>query len=603
MKIKITYTSFLFAICLTETLFFTSCYDFESEPLNVNSEKRVLNPGDSTENSSVKQLFYACYLHLPSLHNRIGNSYLDAATDDALPTSETTSLDYWRKGLISAGNIPDAGAWDDGYKGIRKVNLFLSKVDIFPPSSQVPANKILEMKAEARLLRAYYYFEMLKRWGGVPILYDRVLSASDNLNIPRNTIVEVANYITNEISPDVDGSCYNDLHPAQSTVDDLDPDNMGNMIGHVNQGVALGLLSRLHLYLASDLYVTESDDSGERLAKWQKAAYYAKKLIDLGVYDIFDNQSFPAKQFIFLNGDDFPNKEIIMVKVSGSATTSVETSNSPIGFSFQSNDGTLVTTSGATSPSQNLVDAFLTADGKSIYKNYDPNQGLDFEAGYDTQTPYANRDPRLNRFIFCNGSRWLNQIVETYDGGRHRGALQGTTYTRTGYYLKKFSAPNEAQNIFETSFHHYQIIRYAEILLNYAEAVNESDPSNHTEIEKGLLALRKRGGIKPGADDRYGLPIAYSQELMRQIIRNERRIELCFEEHRFWDIRRWKIAEDVLNKPIKGVRITKEGTALTYTYENVATSTFNADMMYWYPIPREELYGNKALKQNPNWSY
>ena len=585
-------------------MFLSSCYDFESEPLNINSEERVLNPGDSTENSSVKQLFYACYLYLPYLHDRFASSsYLDAATDDALPTLSTSNdLDDWRNGLISAGNIPDAGAWSNGYWGIRKVNLFLSKVDIFPPSSQVPANKIKEMKAEARLLRAYYYFEMLKRWGGVPLLGDRILTADDDLNIPRNTIAEIADYITTEISPEVETSCYRDLHAAQSIANDNDPEgkNPGNMIGHVNQGVALALLSRLHLYLASDLYAESASD---RTALWQTAAKWAKQLIDLNVYELYQRPNNLVDFQFAMDSKDFPNKEMIMLNIAGSANTNIEILNSPIGYSYQSSGGGLVTTDGRTSPSQNLVDAFLTADGKSIYKNYDPEQGYDPQSGYNEQDPYSNRDPRLNSFIFCNGSRWLNKRVETFDGGAHRNTSQGAT-TRTGYYLKKFLGSNENTNLFTAYYHHYQIFRYAEILLNYAEALNESDPSKKAEIESGLIALRKRAGIAPGSDNRYGLPATYTQELMRQIIRNERRIELCFEEHRFWDVRRWKIAEDVLNKPLRGVRITRQSDgSYTYVYGNVATASFKAPMMYWYPIQRYEMWGNKALEQNPGWSY
>jgi hypothetical protein len=577
-------------------MFFASCDTFESEPLEWNSEDRVLNPGDSTDNSAVKQLFYACYLNLPSLHNRLGNSYLDAATDDGLPTATNTVLDYFRNNLVSAGNLPDVSAWQSGYQGIRYVNLFLSKVDIFPPSAQVPAAYIKQMKAEARLLRAFYYFEMLKRWGGVPMLGDRVLSASDDLNIPRASIQEVADYITNEISPEAEGSCYGDLHPAQSVANDEDPANQGNMTGHVNQGVALGLLSRLHLYLASDLYNENRDR-----AKWQTAAGWAKRLIDLDVYALYENAANPSVQFA-MNPAEFPNKEMIMIHLSASPTVSIEQSNAPTGFSYTTASG-LVNSSGSTSPSQNLVDAFLTIDGKSIYTDYDPEQG--YAAGYNEQAPYANRDPRLSRFIFLNGSRWLNKAVETFDGGANRGAQQGVNYTRTGYYLRKFLGNNDNVTNYTAYYHHYQMIRYAEILLNYAEAVNECDPANDAEIVSGLIALRKRAGITAGNDGRYGLPAfgTYDQALMRKIIRNERRIELCFEEHRFWDIRRWKIAEDVMNKPVKGIRITKNGTdAFSYSYENAASSSF-LPHMYWYPIPRAELWGNNALVQNPGWSY
>jgi hypothetical protein len=588
---------FLSVLFCLQMMLIVSCDTFEAEPLQWNSEERVLDPADSTDNSSIKQLFYACYLNLPSLHNRIGGSYLDAATDDALPTSIESTLEYFRDNRLTAGNYPDAGVWDENYKGIRRVNLFLSKVGLFPPSSQLPASYILQMKAEARLLRAFYYFEMLKRWGGVPLLGDRVLTSEDNWNIPRNSIQEVADYITDEISPDVESSCFNDLHKAQSIADEKDPDNQGNMIGHVNQGTALGLLSRLHLYLASDLYA-ENDDAETRKTKWQTAADYSKRLIDLGVYGLFSETTADSVFLQFaMNANRFPNKEMIMIAMTASSNSSLEVTNAPAG-AFYTSGSSIVVSNGRTSPSQNLIDAFLTKDGKFI---------TDAGSGYNGQQPYTNRDPRLDRFIFRNGSRWLKKDVETFDGGVNR-PTEGLNYTRTGYYLKKFLGNNEEKDMYGSYFHHFQIIRYTEILLNYVEALNElGDASKFNDIvseQYGLKALRKRAGITAGADNNYGLPTAYDQDLLRRIIRNERRIELCFEEHRFYDIRRWKIAEDVMNQPVRGVRITKDEDTqqLSFSYEDAAASVF-APHMYWSPIPRAKMNANPALEQNPGWSY
>jgi hypothetical protein len=442
----------------------------------------------------------------------------------------------------------------------------------------------------------------MKRWGGVPMVGDKALNADDDLDIPKSTIDEVAAYIIKEISPDIATSCYSDLHPAQST-GAYDPTE----IGHVNQGVALALLSRLKLYMASPLYNPDGND----IDKWAAAAAVAKKLIDLRVYALYEGTASTMFKLFAMNNDDFPNTEMIMLKQMG-ANSSIEQTNSPCGYSYGTSSGGLgnVESQGRTSPSQNLVDAFLTADGKSIYKNYNPAEGLDPTSGYDEQAPYANRDPRLGRTVFLNGSRWLKRAVETFDGGRDRGATSSIIYTRTGYYLKKFLGNNENADSYVSYNHHYQIFRYAEILLNYAEAVNESDPSNDAEIVSGLIAIRKRAGINQGADNRYGLPAAgtYTQDLMRRIIRNERRIELAFEEHRFLDIRRWKICaasdgDAVMTKPIRGVRITKQPDgSFGYAYEDVSPSSF-VPHMYWYPIPRSALYGNSKLKQNDGWGY
>lgn len=599
----------LYIILALITVSFSACYDFESEPLEWNSEARVLNPADSTENSAIKQLFQACYIDLPTLHTRLQSSYLDAATDDGLPTlnqSGSGDLNNYRNGMLSPGNIEnlDGNAWERNYKGIRRVNLFLQKLPLFPPSTQIPQLRMVRMKAEARLLRAYYYFELMKRWSKVPLLGDKVLGLDDDVNIPNSTMEEVASYIISEISPDVatyPNSCYPDLHDAQSTAT-VDPTE----IGHVNKGVALALIARLKLYLASPLY-----NPSNNLDKWKEAADAAKTLINLNTYDLYNGTSTTMFKLFAMNNDDFPNKEMIMIKQM-SSNTSIEQTNSPSGYSYGTGTGSLslVNSLGRTSPSQNLVDAFLTLDGKSIYVDYDPAKGVDPASGYNPQAPYTNRDPRLSRTVFLNGSQWLKRAVETFDGGKDRGAITGGIYTLTGYYLKKFLGDNESRDTYVGYNHHYQIFRYAEILLNYAEAVNEYDPTNDAEIVSGIIALRKRAGINAGVDNRYGLPAAgtYDQSLMRRIIRNERRIELAFEEHRFWDIRRWKICatgdgDAVMTQPVKGVRIIKQGDGtFHYDYVDVRTSVF-APRMYWYPIPRSELLGNNKLTQNDGWNY
>jgi hypothetical protein len=594
------YSSFIVAISLL--LLFPACYNFEKEPYDWNLEDKVLSLQDSTENSAIKKLFNAAYIDLPLLHIRLqsSSSYLDAATDDGVPTrsvSSDGSLDNYRNGLLSPSNIDilDGDAWDRNYSGIRRINLFLEKIQLFPVSTQLPAERIVRMKAEVRLLRTYYYFELMKRWGGVPMIGDQVLDVNNNVHIPRSTIEEVSNYIISEISPDLatyPKSCYADLHTAQSTATE-DPTE----IGHVNQGVALALLSRLKLYLASPLY-----NPSNNLDKWRDAANAADTLIRLGVYELYAGAD--KTKLFAMNASDFPNKEMIMIKEMGS-NSAIEQKNSPVGYTYGTGTQAIVRSEGATSPSQNLVDAFLTIDGKSIFIGYDPENGIDPNVNYNPQNPYSNRDPRLSRTVFHHNQRWLKRMVEVYDGGQDRGAIKGAIYTQTGYYLKKFLGDNTATESYTALYHHYQIFRYAEILLNYAEAVNECDPGNDAEITKGLIDLRKRAGIRAGGDGRYGLPVTYTQALMRRIIRNERRIELAFEEHRFWDIRRWRICDEgdaVMTKPIRGVHILREGTRFTYVYGDVRSSSFSSHM-YWYPIPRSEMEGNINLIQNPGWNY
>ncbi|MBD3588382.1 RagB/SusD family nutrient uptake outer membrane protein [Bacteroides sp. GM023] len=586
-------------VCVAGLLAVSACNTFESEPLEWNTEANVTNPADSTA-VNVKRLFYAVYASLPSLHTRISNSYLDAATDDGVPTRDkggSSSLENYRNGAMSPENIAslDGAAWKNFYIGIRRANLLLETLEGYPSSTKLPKDEIVRMKSESRLLRAYFYFELVKRWGGVPLLGDKIFNYDEDWNIARSSLDECVKYILDEISKESPTSCYDGLSDVMA----IPSEELTGTVGRVNKGVALALIARLKLYLASPLY-----NSSNNLAKWQEAANAAKAVMDLGEYDLHYTASkgaddttepTPGLLDLFGNNDAFPNRETIMMKESSGGTT-LENDNSPCGY--QRNK-----CKGLTSPSQNLVDAFLMLDGKSIN---DPTS----KYTYDEQKPYENRDPRLTYTVFYNGATWLKRPVETFNGGLDRSNKPGMFTTQTGYYLRKFLGLNETRNDnsdFNGAYHHYQIIRYAEILLNYVEALNEADmDANKTEIEKYLIQLRTRAGIEEGDDKRYGLPSTYTQGEMRKIIRNERRIELAFEEHRFWDIRRWMIAdrnESVMTKPIRGVEIIKQADgSFYYNYVDVCTSTFE-ERMYWYPIPRGEMQGNTKLTQNPGWNY
>jgi hypothetical protein len=264
----------------------------------------------------------------------------------------------------------------------------------------------------------------------------------------------------------------------------------------------------------------------------------------------------------------------------------VERNNAPVGF------GAPNLSYGYVSPTQELVDAFPAANGRPI---------TDPVSGYVVSNPYVNRDPRLGWTVFFNGSRWLGRAVETFNGGLDRPAgIQ--TQTRTGYYMRKFMADLSNATAYSNQTHNFPIFRYAEILLNYAEALNET--GNTTEAFNQLKAIRLRAGIPLGttAGFQHGLPVNMTQAEMRNVIRNERRIELAFEEHRFWDIRRWKIAETVVNREVSGIRATQAGAGVfTYAVEPVDRLYFNPQKHYFYPIPFAEISANPNLVQNPGY--
>ncbi len=557
-------------LSLAATLGMYSCDSFEDQPLDRLTDDYVFNPQDSTATYFI-QAFYSIYDQLPELHNRIGNNYLDAGTDDAIPTvfNSGGSVDDYRNSQLSPSNtVEGLSVWTSCYSGIRRANLFLSKWDAQPATTKLPQANLIYMKGEALLLRAYFYFELLKRWDGIPIVGDKIYQLEDKVDLSRSTREQCVNYINTQIDEAMK------YLPEANVPKTLDP-----MYNRVNKGVALAIRARLNLYLASPLYNPSNDAT-----KWQVAADAAKAVIDRGTYSLHTTS--PGFMTLFITPK---NNEVVFGKVltSSSGSNSVEVNNSPCGYYNLS-----YKCQGYTSPSQNLVDAFPTINGKPIDK--DPT--------YNPQNPYENRDPRLKYTIFYNGTKWLNRDVETFEGGLDK-PNRHTKQTQTGYYLRKFMGNNETSSSLAVQKRIYPIIRYAEVLLNYVEALNEIN-KDHSDIIKYLIEIRSRAGITAGTDKRYGLPTSFTQNEMREIIRNERRIELAFEEHRFWDIRRWKTAEIVMNQPIKGVVINKqEDGSLQYNTVDVRTQTFDASKMYWYPIPYSEMVANGSLTQNPGWNY
>ena len=224
-------------------------------------------------------------------------------------------------------------------------------------------------------------------------------------------------------------------------------------------------------------------------------------------------------------------------------------------------------------------------------------------SGYDGNNPYVNRDPRFTATIFYNGARWLGRPVETFEGGKDKPNT-ALMQTKTGYYLRKFLPNLETATNYGAIDHNFIIFRYAEVLLNYAEAINEAanSPANRTLAYTQLTNIRKRAGITAGPGSLYGLKASMSQSEMREAIRLERRIEMAFEEQRFWDARRWKTAETDFNKILHGMKITRDSSGgLSYETVNVEPVAFIAPKMYLYPIPYAELQANGALIQNTGW--
>ena len=513
-----------------------------------------------------KQYLTYAYTLLPDGLNRFSReAMLASATDDAEFAIESAEIQQFNNGSWNALNNPD-DVWNRYFSGISKcctllentnhVNLDISRLD---PDKQVEyANSLKDIRmwrAEARFLRAYFHFELLKRYGPIPIVTSTLSINGNYENTPRPTMKEVVDFIAKECDIAADTL---ELTPWR---------NVNDAFGRATKGAALALKSRLLLYAASPLYVDFGDTNEANkptdVALWKSAADAAKAVIDLNLYEL-------ASSYADLFKNDFQNKEYIFVR-RYAANSDFEKSNFPVSFGGK----------GGTNPSQNLVDDYEMLDGTSFDWN-DPAKAAQ---------PFENRDARLGATILMNMAPFKGKKVATYPEGAD--ATPNPNATKTGYYLRKFL--NEDVNIQtggSSSGHVVPLFRLAEIYLNYAEALNECDPTN-PDIALYLNKVRNRASL-PNVS-------ALSQEQMRAVIQHERRVELAFEEHRSWDVRRWKIASSTLGAPLMGVQIERKPLGgYTYMPVKVEQRVFQPKM-YWYPIPQSEVLKLKQWKQNNGW--
>lgn len=476
----------------------------------------------------------------------------------------------FQTGQVSALNIPD-DAWVTTYANIRRVNVFLSHLGTTPLSAALRSR----VAGEARFLRAWYYFILLKHYGGVPLIGDKVFGPTDEIPGKRDTYEACVNYI--------DAECT-----AAATA--LPLAQVGLDFGRITRGAALALRSRLLLYAASPLFNGRAELEGilgypaADPARWAKAAQAAKDVMDIHQYQLVELPNGAGFQKVFTMRK---NSEYILAVMAGNNRTLEAVWDPPTR-----------TGSGSAMPYQELVDAFGTIKGKPITEDIKSPTNA---TGFDATNPYVNRDPRLSYTILYNEGTRLDVSkvpgakVFTYSGA----AQDGYPITKTGYFLRKMLDENTiASTTSGTTERCFPLIRYAEILLNYAEASNEAGDiaTAYTQLKD----IRKRAGID-GTDGTYGLAANMSKEQMRTVIQAERRVELAIEEHRYWDVRRWKIAETVSNQPLHKMVITKVGTTYTYDIQTIRTPVFTAPKWYLWPIPQGEVNKSTALVQNPGW--
>lgn len=580
----------VFNVIAIFSVFFCSCQKsgFLDEKTNTLDDKAVFSDSVRTLgflNRIYQDIGYTFALYRFSSGGGAGNT--EMATDNAEGnTSPSVWSNAYVSGSIGPGNVltgfaADKDFWETPYRNIRRVNLFIARVPDAPFKESTKARMI----AEARFLRAFYYYHMVAAFGGVPLIGDNVFDISDIINVPRNTFEECINYLVTELDQSAQ---------ALSSVVYADVD-----YGRITAGACLALKSRVLLYAASPLFnggftdrpadkVLLAGYAGYDKNRWQRAADAAEAVMKTGTYSLYkDNTTRPGNGFyeVFLKR---VNSEYILALNRG-PQREMEAFYLP-----GSRSGSLVA-----KPTHNLVEAFPMKDGKPISQS----------PLYDPANPYANRDPRFDYSIIYNGLLYTSNSgpktpVYTYMGTTEFPNTSPDAYlptgVMTGYFSRKMLDENLATNTAGTTERGWPLIRYAEILLNYAEAINEAGFPE--KAYASLIQLRDRAGILPGSDNLYGLKANMTVDEMRAVIQNERRIELAFEDHRFNDIRRWMIASKVLTGSNKVIVITKV-KADEYKYEVGPTRRplqFR-DAMYLLPIPLTEIQKMPLMVQNPGY--
>ena len=455
------------------------------------------------------------------------------------------------------------------YQGIRNANVMLANVDNVKWTAAENGPLI---KAQQLFLRAFFYFELVKRYGGV-ILLDKPLAQTDNFDLPRNTYDETVAFILKDLAAaeailinESWGTFYN---PSTDW-------NAGNG-GRATIGSVRALRSRLLLMDASPL----NNPTGDA-ARWQRAADAAKAIITSGRYSLHPTYA------TLLNQPTSPEYIQIKVRAPRSGNGGV-LGDFIIPPSFGGAQNQL-------SPTQNHVDLYEMNNGKPI---------TDPTSGYRPQDPYIGRDPRFYANIIYNDQTWQGRKVAVWVNNATTPASFGadfqpasTTSTRTRYYIKKLWPESVRGGTGGASaILNYIFFRYGEVLLNHAEALNEAQ-GPVADVYSSINQIRKRAGMPD-------LPSGLTKAQMRDRIHNERAVELAFEEHRWWDILRWKKGMEIIPKTITGIDVERL-TATTFRYTVIPMPAVYQrvfqDHMHRYPIPRNEIFkSNGILKQNPGW--
>jgi len=623
----------ILAAIVLVSMTFSSCSDFmDLTPSTSYTEEMVFSDAALAQ-AFVNDLYQ-------TLHPGAKEHSLDGLTDDAYFTHNYGQKDIMESAAISEGNLQwynddnNPFKWKLRYKSIRYANIIINNIDKVPEKIGYDLNK---MKGEAYYLRAHMYHELVRGFGGVPIVTeDFTLDQTEEMKKPRNTVRECLEFIVN------------DLEIAEQMLPETVPDGE---LGRVTKYVATGLKARILLHIASPLYADRTINTlpvnqfdGDRMATYRQAKEAAIKVIEEGPYSLIDctggtNTERAVKYKTVIT--DQKNSEQMFVR---NYSTSTDADRNHMGLWHGPNG---YHNWAGTTPTQDLVMAFEFEDGSLP-------EGMTKPGEFQKGNPYNGREPRFYATVATDGNDWgrprpsdavsldptpLGRLQAGYyevtdgdveivyrDGTKRRsmngvdtrqGPIEDWNGSWTGYYEKKLIDTSvDAQNFPQTVPHIY--MRLAEMYLIAAEAAIELG-----ELEEGakyLDVLRARIGIQDTKSALAAQGKQFNQADLREFVRHECRVEFAYEQHRYFDVRRWMIGPECGNKPLTGISvegILKPGQTQTkpyihnedkyeyYYYVNDLSSRENRlwmDKMYFAPIHQDEIRRNPNLVQNPGMS-
>lgn len=598
---NLTYISTLLCVML---LAITACdvqEALDQEPLDQISEEQVWDDPALIE-------AYVNDIYLGMGHG-LYEVMLSSAADEThfthgygIPDIVEANISPSNRGSFSSRGDFNHWDWPDLYFRIQQVNTLLSEIE----ESAIEDQAVIDSyTGQAHFLRAYFYHNLLRIYGGVPILTEPASLDDEDMTPARNSFAETVDFIVQE---------------AELAAERLPTTQEGDDVGRASAGAALALKSRVLLYAASDLFhqnPSGMDVTGysgaDQQQMWQDAKDAAQEVMDLGAYQLFRpnpaNQEEAAQNYHELFLTEAPsNPETIMERYF------IETRDDGHNPGLDNGPNGYHNWAGNT-PLQNMVDDYQMADGSEF----------DWSNPDHAEAPYEDRDPRLEASILYDGADWVERPSDAvqYDGDNkvqtfleldtggdepvpgvdtREGPIEDWNGTYTGYYLKKFIRDDMQHGSSSKQEGSWIFLRYTEVLLNYVEASIEL--GDYADARRELNKIRTRAGMPT-----YDASVT-GDELM-EAYRNEKRIEMAFEEQRYFDVRRWMIAPDVMGEEAQNIYITADAasqadrsTYSNYTYEvqgNVPGNRAWEDKMYFQPIPFEELNRNDNLVQNPNY--